>query len=501
MSVLASPDVAPVDAAGHPPLVRVGPRLSSHDRGWLVRRALVASEGVALVAAFLCASALSLGPGALGAGELWREVAFILLGLPIWVVASKLVGLYDRDIRFAGYSTSDDVGAVFGVATLGTLVALFVSHLLGAEPAWGRIGLSWLLVVPFVLVGHALARALVRRRPGFPQNAVVVGTGAVGRTVALKFGRHPETSVNVIGFVDQTGQGLPLGPDGPPIIGTPRDLPAFVDRYDVQRVIFAFAAERHDDTLNLIRELRELGVIVDIVPRLFDLIGPGTGVHDVEGMPLIGLDTLRLSRSSLVVKRAVDVLLASLLLLLLAPVFAAIALAIVLDSRGPVLFCQTRIGLRNRPFRLVKFRTMVRNADSMKHELSHLNRHVLEDGGDPRMFKIRNDPRVTRVGRVLRKYFVDELPQLLNVIHGEMSLIGPRPLIPEEAAFVDDWGHRRLDLKPGMTGVWQVLGRSSISFEEMVKLDYLYVTTWSLGHDLRLLLRTIPLVLRGEAPV
>jgi lipopolysaccharide/colanic/teichoic acid biosynthesis glycosyltransferase len=158
------------------------------------------------------------------------------------------------------------------------------------------------------------------------------------------------------------------------------------------------------------------------------------------------------------------------------------------------------MGAGGRPFRMFKLRTMVVGADVRKQELSHLNRHLCE-GGDARMFKIVNDPRVTRSGAVLRKYFLDELPQLVNVLRGEMSLIGPRPLVLEEARFVDDWGHRRLDLKPGMTGIWQVLGRSVISFEEMVKLDYLYVTTWSLGNDLRLLLRTVPLVLRGEAPV
>jgi lipopolysaccharide/colanic/teichoic acid biosynthesis glycosyltransferase len=178
-------------------------------------------------------------------------------------------------------------------------------------------------------------------------------------------------------------------------------------------------------------------------------------------------------------------------LALVAPLFVLVAIAIKLDSRGPVFFRQARIGARGRPFRIVKFRTMVAGADDSKQMLADLNVHR---DGDDRMFKIANDPRVTRVGRFLRATFLDELPQLVNVLAGEMSLVGPRPLIPEEARYVDVWATRRLDLRPGMTGLWQVLGRSAIPFAEMVQLDYLYVSTWSLGNDLRLLLRTVPLV-------
>ena len=155
------------------------------------------------------------------------------------------------------------------------------------------------------------------------------------------------------------------------------------------------------------------------------------------------------------------------------------------------------MGLDNRPFRIWKFRTMEADADLRKQQVAHLNRHAGE-GGDPRMFKISDDPRVTRVGRVLRKYSIDELPQLINVLRGEMSLVGPRPLILEEDSHVDGWARRRLDLRPGITGVWQVLGRSAIPFEEMVRLDYRYVKTWSLWNDLRLILQTFPALMRGE---
>jgi exopolysaccharide biosynthesis polyprenyl glycosylphosphotransferase len=239
-------------------------------------------------------------------------------------------------------------------------------------------------------------------------------------------------------------------------------------------------------------------VQVDIVPRFFDVLSPAVDIHSLEGVPLIGLRPPRLSRSSAILKRALDLGGASLGLLFLTPVFAVIALAVKFDSRGPVFFRQERMGRGDQKFRIYKFRTMAADADERKHEVAHLNRHA-SNGGDVRMFKIMRDPRVTRSGRFLRRFSLDELPQLINVLRGEMSLVGPRPLIQDEDVHVDDWGRRRLSLRPGMTGLWQVLGRSAIAFEEMVRFDYVYVTTWSLWNDCYLLLRTVPAVFRGDA--
>jgi lipopolysaccharide/colanic/teichoic acid biosynthesis glycosyltransferase len=241
--------------------------------------------------------------------------------------------------------------------------------------------------------------------------------------------------------------------------------------------------------------MKDLEVQVDIVPRFFELVSPGVGVHTVEGLPLIGLARPHLSPSSRFLKRSFDFVASSIALVFLTPLLVLIAVAIRLDSPGAVLFRQVRMGRGDHSFRIFKFRTMVEDADSRKDEVAHLNRH-LQNGGDPRMFKIPNDPRVTGVGRWLRRYSLDELPQLLNVIRGEMSLVGPRPLILDEDKYVDNWARQRLDLKPGITGLWQVLGRDGIPFEEMIKLDYVYVTSWSVGGDLGLLLRTIPTVIR-----
>jgi exopolysaccharide biosynthesis polyprenyl glycosylphosphotransferase len=243
----------------------------------------------------------------------------------------------------------------------------------------------------------------------------------------------------------------------------------------------------------MIRALKDFDVQVDIVPRLFELLSPAVGLHTVEGLPLLGLAPMKLSNSSLALKRSVDLLGAAAALVVLSPLLAVVAALVRWTSPGPVFFRQVRMGEGGRTFRIFKFRTMVADADLHKDEVAHLNVHARE-GGDARMFKIPDDPRVTRVGRFLRRSSIDELPQLLNVLRGEMSLVGPRPLILDEDRHVCDWGRDRLDLKPGLTGPWQVLGRNDIPFEEMVKLDYLYVTNWSLFNDLKLIMRTVPVV-------
>jgi lipopolysaccharide/colanic/teichoic acid biosynthesis glycosyltransferase len=197
-------------------------------------------------------------------------------------------------------------------------------------------------------------------------------------------------------------------------------------------------------------------------------------------------------------KRATDIVFSALALVSLAPLMVLIALAIKKNSSGPIFFRQVRMGCRNKTFRIFKFRTMVADADARKGEFSHLNEYA-KKGADARMFKIAKDPRVTKVGRLLRRYSLDELPQLINVLKGEMSLVGPRPLILEEDQHVEQWARQRLDLKPGMTGPWQVLGRNDIPFDEMVKLDYLYVTNWSLRRDLGLMANTIPIAFGQRA--
>jgi exopolysaccharide biosynthesis polyprenyl glycosylphosphotransferase len=280
---------------------------------------------------------------------------------------------------------------------------------------------------------------------------------------------------------------------GLPVLGSPQRIHEIVTEHEVERVIVAFTPDSHEDTLDVVRAVRDLDVKVDIVPRLFEVIGTNSTVHMLEGVPLVGLPPLRLSPSARMLKRSFDLVSASIGLVLLAPLFVATAIAIKLDSRGPIFFSQLRRGELEGTFRIYKFRTMSEDAEQQKASIEHLNMHLDEDS---RMFKAPADPRITRVGRFLRRWSIDELPQLINVLVGEMSLVGPRPLILEEDRHVERWARKRLELKPGITGLWQVLGRSDIPFEDMTKLDYMYVTSWSLKEDLRLLLLTIPSLVR-----
>ncbi len=329
-----------------------------------------------------------------------------------------------------------------------------------------------------------------------PQRALIIGAGAVGRQLAEHLLRHPEHGITPAGFVD-SGRAEPLEPvEAVPLLGRPEQLRALVDEHGVGRVVFACPDQPGEETARLIRSLASSEVDVDVAASLCPPLASPSSLRARGGLPLVSLTSLRLSRSARIGKRALDVTLSSAGLFVLSPALLAIAIWIKVDSRGPALFQQVRMGARNTTFRLYKFRTMTVGADARRAELAHLNTHA-RNGGDPGLFKIAGDPRVTGVGRFLRRYFLDELPQLVNVVKGEMSLVGPRPLVLEEDRHVGEWARLRLDVRPGMTGLWQVLGHSAIPFQEMLKLDYLYVTTWSLAGDLRLLAQTLPVVLRG----
>jgi exopolysaccharide biosynthesis polyprenyl glycosylphosphotransferase len=426
------------------------------------------------------------------------EYAVFFLAIPFWIVVARLYGLYDRDESRANHSTVDDIVGVFHLVTIVAWLLLAGAYLTGlAQPALTKVVTFWLLAVPLITLLRATARSVCRRRVSYVQTAVVVGAGDVGQLVARKIIQHPEYGIHLVGFLDDQPKEPGPGIEEPTLLGSPDQLREIVCLLDVERVIVAFSNDPVDRTVDLIRSLHDLDVTIDVVPRLFDLVSPSSEIHTLEGIPLLGIPSLQLSRASRVLKRTTDVALAAGGLLLLSPVLALIALIVKLEGRGPVLFRQLRAGTGGKAFRIIKFRTMVVEAEQQKADLLHLSANA-QPGRDPRMFKIVHDPRTTRVGGFLRRYSLDELPQLVNVLKGDMSLVGPRPLVLDEAHHVDDWARVRTNLRPGMTGLWQVLGRSEISFDEMVKLDYVYVTTWSLWHDIRLLFRTLPTIVRAS---
>jgi exopolysaccharide biosynthesis polyprenyl glycosylphosphotransferase len=468
-------------------------------RGWLLRRSLVASDIAGLAIAFVCAQLLYATRVQADHVDQLGEALLFVASLPAWIAAARLYGLYDRDEERASHSTADDFVGVFHLVTVGTFGLFALSHFTGwFEPPFSKLFAFWAIAIVTVTTTRFTARAFCRRQPNYLQNTIIVGAGDVGQKLARKVLNHPEYGINLIGFVDGAPREPLPGLEPLRLLGAPEHLPGLVKLLDVERVIVAFTQDPLEHSLDLIRTINKLGVQVDIVPRFFDVLGPRADAHSIEGVPLWALPPMRLTPSSRALKRAVDLVGAVLGLVLCAPLFIAIAIAIKLDSRGPVFFRQERVGERGHVFRIWKFRSMSIDADDRKSEVTHLNKH-LGPGGDPRMFKIPHDPRCTRVGHWLRRTSLDELPQLFNVITGEMSLVGPRPLILEEHRFVTEWAKRRLDLRPGVTGLWQVLGRDDISFDDMVRLDYRYVTRWSLWRDVVLIAQTIPtLVRRGH---
>ncbi len=464
-------------------------------RGWLVRRALATADVLGLAIAFFLSVWLFGGDSSTAAADRIDprlETLLFLLTLPVWVVVAKLYGLYDRDEERTDHSTVDDLGGVFHMITVGTWGLFAGAWLTGlADPQLDKIVAFWFLAILLICIARAGARAYCRRRLEYLQNTIIVGCSDIGQLIATKYLKHPEYGINLVGFVDAEPEARRDDLRSVTLLGGPERVCELVELLDIERVVIAFSNDRHEDLLELMRTLQTLNVEIDVVPRFFELVGPGVNIHTVEGLPLMGLAPSRLSRSSRLLKRTMDLVLTIPGIILILPLLAAIAVAIKLDSRGPVLFRQLRIG-EHGTFSIWKFRTMVEDAEHRKAELVHLNRH-----SDGKMFKLDEDPRVTPLGKLLRRTCLDELPQLWNVVRGEMSLVGPRPLIPEEAREVRDWRERRLDLKPGMTGLWQILGSSTIAFAEMTKLDYHYVMNWSLGTDFGILLRTLPLVFRG----
>jgi exopolysaccharide biosynthesis polyprenyl glycosylphosphotransferase len=325
-----------------------------------------------------------------------------------------------------------------------------------------------------------------------PERLVFVGGGAVTRLLRQRLAVHPEYGIELLGYVDEVTDRQHLAADVVPVLGTVEQFEAIARSHRVERAVIAFGEMTHEHLIEVIRAARRLGVRITIVPRLFEAIGRAVELDEVEGMTLLGLRSLQRTRSSLALKRAIDLVLAAATLTILSPLLLLIAVAIKLSSRGPVLFAQPRVGRDGRHFRMLKFRTMQVGADRLQSQLAHLNEL------DGPLFKIADDPRVTRFGRLLRRASLDELPQLYNVLRGEMSLVGPRPLVPDESAHVLGRHRDRLHITPGLTGPWQVLGRTAIPFDDMVRLDFLYVAEWSIWSDIKLMVRTAPLVLLGR---
>ena len=461
-------------------------------RGWLVRRALLVADVVGLTLAFALAQALSQGAGLLNDLGTGYELLLFSVSVPFWVVLLNLHGLYERDEERADHSSLDDVVGVFHVTTAGLWLIAAALWLLGiAEPTFSKLALFPLAAVLFVTLARGIARALSRRSVLYLQNTIIMGAGDVGQLVARKLLQHPEYGINLVGFIDLNPREPRIDLDHLTLLGSPDELADLVRLLDVERVIIAFSNEPDDAILATVRTCRELDLQIDVVPRLFELVGPRVGVHSVEGLPLVGLPPLRLSASARLLKRSIDIVGASIGLLLTAPLFAYVAIRIRRDSKGPVFFRQTRLGLNMQPFTVLKFRTMKVDVDQSVHEAFIRETMSSKAGvGTNGLYKLERPNEITKFGAWLRKTSLDELPQLINVLRGEMSLVGPRPCIPYEAEHFEAHHYERFNVPAGVTGLWQVTARARSTFGEALDMDVAYVRGWSLGLDLKLLVRT-----------
>ncbi|MDA0180330.1 sugar transferase [Solirubrobacter phytolaccae] len=445
----------------------------------------VVAVWLALAGTYLAAEQIGDKPAVVAPDGVMLAMA---IGLTLmWPAVFMAYGLYERQTRAIAPRSLDEILDLFHALLAGSLVLLVVDQGTMWAFDWAVYSpLESLMFLTCALVLVPLGRSCVRTfvLPNVlrPRRALIVGAGPEGRIVQRKLEAHPEFSLQVIGFVDDERDR--------DVLGTHKDLPRLIDTLEVDWVVVA-TTEPTNELLDLMREVRRPDVHLSIVPSYSELFASNATLEELEGIPIVSLPPMRLSRSIRTVKRAIDLVASGLGLLALSPLLAVIAIAIRIDSPGPIFFRQRRHGRGGSEFKIVKFRTMVADAEAQRLAMAHMN----EMEGSGPLFKMANDPRITKVGAFLRKTSLDELPQLWNVLRGEMSLVGPRPFVVHESEQITGWAGRRLDTTPGITGLWQILGRNDIPFDEMVKLDYVYVTNWSLWWDIKILLRTIPTVL------
>lgn len=418
-------------------------------------------------------------------------VPYTLIFAGLMLVFNHSAGLY-RERR--GRTWWEEVFAIGNGATNAAVFVMALSFLLQPLVFSRLLIIQAALLVVIVLGIWRLAlrgvRGYLRRRGIGVERVLIVGAGSVGLSVLQTLVARPDLGYKVVGFVDDDPERGASDLGRVPALGSVDNLPRLIDEHKVDLVIITLPWHVHRKILNIVRECERKHVKVRTVPDLFELSLSQVQVEMLGGIPLLGLNGEAEFRGGRrIAKRALDIGLALLALPLAIPITLITALAVRLDSPGPVFFTQERVGLNGRRFKVYKFRSMVASAEQLHETL------VRQTGEDPRHPKLARDPRVTRVGRWIRRLSIDEVPQIWNILRGEMSWVGPRPAVPQEVALYEPWHLQRLRVLPGLTGLWQVSGRSEVPFEEMCLLDIYYIENWSLGLDMQIILRTVPHVL------
>ena len=475
------------------------------ERARIIALAVFAADLLLVSAAFVLAHWLRASPlPAVGAvPERFYPLSTYLPLLPvvllIWALSFWSFSLYrsHRTISFLE-ETRELLKAGASATVILTLVVFFLrldQRLLGDD----QLSRTWIVLagaITFVaLIGLRVVLRLtaryLRARGYNYRTILIVGVSPTARAVAESIDRHRYWGYRIHGFLSNE-QPAPTRIAGYPVLGTVDQLRDIVDNETVDEVIIATSRDEMGAMERLLVELEEVGVLVRFALNPFPHAAGQLSVGELDGIPLLSFSSTPTSQAQLFAKRLSDVVVSVLLLLLLSPLLVLIALLIKVTSPGPVLFRQTRAGLNGRRFTLLKFRTMIQEAERMRPALDHLN----EMTGP--VFKLRRDPRVTVVGWVLRRFSLDELPQLWNVLRGEMSLVGPRPSMPEEISAYERWQRRRLSMRPGLTCLWQISGRNDLDFDSWMELDLEYIDKWSPLLDLKILAKTIPVVLSGR---
>jgi exopolysaccharide biosynthesis polyprenyl glycosylphosphotransferase len=470
---------------------RVGKKIRS-DRRMLVESTLISADVVALLFAYSTAATFDTG-----LTTRW-SLLLLAIAVPVWIAATRLCGLHDRDDRRPGHSTLDELLPLAQLLTAGTWCAVVVAWLAGRQELVKGAAIFWASAVVLVPLARSVARVALRRGQDHIQRTVIVGAGDVGQLVARKLAQHPEFGLRVVGFVDSEPRPIRQELAELPVLGTPDDLNRILAASGADRLVVAFSRDQHQELAEMVQEAHALGVHVDVVPRLFDAVGPAGDVNHIEGFPLVSIYGSNQSRAARQMKRALDVAIASAVLVLTLPLFAWIAWRIRRDSPGPVFFRQVRLGAGRQTFTLLKFRTMAVDTDDALHR--DYIRQIMDPGASPTsngLYKLDRRKELTKFGAWLRRTSLDELPQLINVIRGDMSLVGPRPCLPYETELFEPHHFDRFLVPAGMTGLWQVTARARATLAEALDLDAAYARSWSLGLDIALLIRTPLALLRG----
>jgi exopolysaccharide biosynthesis polyprenyl glycosylphosphotransferase len=422
----------------------------------------------------------------------------------IVLLAVLVVGLFQiRGLyRMPRWTTLLD--EAFGIAsgvTIAMAIVILYSFLQRFYPSRLIFIYAWLLIIALLVLKRVVSRVVRERlwvRGIGVDRVLVVGAGRAGQRLMQWMLGQPQLGYQVVGYIDDNPTdellaiATPRRVERPAHLGASADIRSIVQGHSVDEVIIALPPTAHEQMMWIMDQCRAEDVEFKLVPDLFELALDSVNIHEVAGLPLIGLKPARIAGWNLVIKRTVDIVISLVVLGFASIAMALIAVAIKLDSEGPVFFRQERVGRNGRRFVCYKFRTMVKDAESQRALIQQAY------DSDPRLVKAQDDPRRTRVGRLIRRYSLDELPQFVNILIGEMSVVGPRPQVPAEVAEYDEWHRGRLQVTPGLTGLWQVSGRSNLTFDEMVRLDLYYAEHWSPWLDCKVILRTIPAILTAR---